>query len=88
MTNKCTSVTGNFDGHGGASMQYRAHRPMQHDQGFTGSHWMPPSGDYSLCIAPAAARVTINTTIMEHVPTLVGRFNGHRDGAVLYSAHC
>jgi hypothetical protein len=44
---------------------------MQHDQGFTGSHWTPPSGDYSLCITPAAARATINTTIMEHVPTLL-----------------
>jgi DUF1365 family protein len=44
---------------------------MQHDQGFTGSHWMPLLGNYSLHIAPAAARVTINTTIMEHVPTLL-----------------
>jgi hypothetical protein len=32
---------------------------------------MPPSGDYLLCIAPAAARATINTMIMEHVPTLL-----------------
>ena len=68
MANKCTSIAGHFDGHGGAPMRYGAHRPMQHDQGFTGSHWTPPSGDYLLRIAPAAAS---NTTIMEHVPTLL-----------------
>jgi hypothetical protein len=32
---------------------------------------MPPSGNYSLRIAPAATRATINTTIMQHVPTLL-----------------
>ena len=44
-----------------------------HDQGFTRSHWMPPSGNYYLlCIAPEAARATaINTTMMQHVPTLL-----------------
>jgi hypothetical protein len=26
---------------------------MQNDQGFTGSHWTPPSGNYSLHIAGA-----------------------------------
>jgi hypothetical protein len=44
---------------------------MQYNQGFTGSHPTPPSGDYSLHIAPAATRVTINTTIMQNVPTLL-----------------
>jgi len=44
---------------------------MQHDQGFTGSHWTPSSGDYSLRIAQAAARAIINTTMMQHVPTLL-----------------
>ncbi len=52
-------------------MRYGAHRPMQHDQGFTRSHWTPPSGNYSLRIAPAAARATINSMIMKHVPTLL-----------------
>jgi len=32
-------------------------------------HW--PLGDYSLHIAPGAARATINITIVEHVPTLL-----------------
>jgi hypothetical protein len=46
---------------------------MQHDQGFTGSHclWTPPSGDYSLRIAPAATRATADETTMQHVPTLL-----------------
>jgi hypothetical protein len=58
MTNKCTSSAGRFDGHGGAPEQYRGHRPMRHVQGYSGSHWTPPSGNYSLRIAPAAARAT------------------------------
>jgi len=57
--------------HGGAPMQYGAHRLMQHDQGFTGSQSTPPSSNYSLHIAPAASRATINTKIMEHLPTLL-----------------
>jgi hypothetical protein len=44
---------------------------MQHDRGFTGSHWTPPSGNYLLRIAQAAARATITSTIMKHVPTLL-----------------
>ena len=44
---------------------------MQHDQGFTGSHWTLPLGDYLLRIAQAAARATINSMIMKHVPTLL-----------------
>jgi hypothetical protein len=44
---------------------------MQHDQGFTGSHWTLPSGDYLLRISQAAARVTINIKIMGHEPTLL-----------------
>jgi len=71
VANKCTSVAGHFDGHGGAPVWYGAHRLMQHDQGFTGSHWMPPSGNYSLRIALAAARATINSTIIKFVPTLL-----------------
>jgi hypothetical protein len=44
---------------------------MQHAQGYTGSHWMPPSGDYSLRIASAAARATANKTTMYYLPTLM-----------------
>ena len=68
-TNKCTSVVGHFDGHGGVPVPYGAHRLMQHDQGFIGSHWMPPLGNYLLRIAPTAARATANETTIQHVPT-------------------
>ena len=47
------------------------HRLMQHVQGYTGSHWMPPSGDYSLRIASAAARATANKTNMQNVSTML-----------------
>ena len=72
MANKYTSVTGHFDGHSVAPVQYRVNFLMQHDQGFTGSHWTPSSGNYSLRIVPAAARATINTTMMQNVPTFLG----------------
>jgi len=60
-----------FDGHGEALKQYMRHRPMQHVQGYTGSHWTPPSGDYSLHIALAAARAPANKTTMYYLPTLM-----------------
>ena len=44
---------------------------MKHDQGFTGSHWTPPLGEYLLRIALAAARVTAKELTMQHVPTLL-----------------
>jgi hypothetical protein len=58
MVSTCSTTVGHFDGHGGPLVQYEAHRPMQHVQGYSGSHWTPPSGNYWLCIAPAAARAT------------------------------
>jgi hypothetical protein len=58
MTNKCTSSTSRFDGHGGVPDQYRWHCLMRHVQGYSRSHWMLASGDYSLRITPAAARAT------------------------------
>jgi hypothetical protein len=33
---------------------------MEHIQGFTRSHWMPPSGECLRRIAPAAAMVDIS----------------------------
>ncbi len=68
-TNKCTSVAGHFNGHAEALKQYMRHCPMQHVQGYTRSHWTLPSGNYSLRIAPAAARTTINKPTMQNVPT-------------------
>jgi hypothetical protein len=42
---------------GNAAVRSGAHRPMEHIQGFTRSHWMPPSGVCLRRIAPAAAMV-------------------------------
>jgi hypothetical protein len=58
MTSKCTSVVARFEGLADAPEQYRWHCLMRHVQGYLGSHWTTPSGDYSLRIAPAAARAT------------------------------
>jgi hypothetical protein len=44
MASTCSSIVGCFDGHGGPLMQYEAHRPTQHVQGYSGSHWMPALG--------------------------------------------
>jgi hypothetical protein len=68
MMIKCTLSAIRFDGHGGPPVQYKAHQPMQHVQGSSRSHWMPPSGNYLLRIAPAAARATANETMEKNVP--------------------
>jgi hypothetical protein len=60
---------------------------MQNDLGFTGSHWTPPSGDYSLRIGLVATRATINKTMMQNIPSFSGCFDGHRDAALLYHVH-
>jgi hypothetical protein len=58
ITSKCTSVAARFEGLADAPEQYRQHGSMRHVQGYLGIHWMPPSGNYLLHIAPAAARAT------------------------------
>jgi hypothetical protein len=63
-TIKCTYVAGHFDGHAEALKRYIRHRPMQHVQGYSGSHWTLPLGDYLLHITPAATTVTANKTKM------------------------
>jgi hypothetical protein len=62
MASTCSSAIGRFDGHGSPPVQYEAHSPMQHVQGYIGSHWTPPLGNFSLLIAPAATRATANKT--------------------------
>jgi hypothetical protein len=64
MANKCTLSAGRFNGHSGAPEGYRWHRLMQHVKGYSGSHWTPASGDYLLCIAPAAASATVKQTLI------------------------
>jgi hypothetical protein len=77
MMNKCTSSASHFDGHSGAPEQYRRHRPMRHVQGYSGSHWMLPSGNYLLRIAPAAARATGKQTTINKYTYKAGCFDGH-----------
>jgi hypothetical protein len=50
-------IAGDFDCHADAAVRRGAHRPMEHIQGFTGSHWMLPLGKRLRRIAPAAAMV-------------------------------
>ncbi len=86
--NECTSIAGHFDGHTEAFKQFMRHCPMEYVQRHIGSHWKPPSGNYSLRIAPADARTTINHTTMNNYTYFAGRFDGHRNVAVRYRTHC
>ena len=54
---KCTYFAGRFDGHADAPVRYGMHRSMEHVHGFKQSHWTPPLGENSPCIAPADAMV-------------------------------
>ena len=54
---KCRRIAGDFDCHADAAVRRGPHRPIEHIQGFTRSHWMLPSGKCLRCIAPAAAMV-------------------------------
>jgi len=51
---------------------------------------VPPLGNYSLCIAPAAARATPNKTIMTNAPTLLAISLAMvvRGALVQYQAYC
>jgi hypothetical protein len=57
-----------------AAVRRRAHRPIEHIQGFTWSHWMPPSGECLRQTASAAAIVgqfletTLNTNKTQLLP--------------------
>jgi hypothetical protein len=50
-------IDGNFYCHGDAVVRRGAHCPIEHVQGFTQSHWMPPPVECSHRIAQAAAMV-------------------------------
>jgi hypothetical protein len=61
---------------------------MQHVQGYSGSHWTLASGNYSLRIAPAAARATGKQTTINKYTYKAGRFNGHSNAPVRNRTHC
>jgi len=54
---KCRQIDDDFDGHGDAAVRRGVHCPMEHIQGLSRSHWMPPSGECLHSIAPTAAIV-------------------------------
>jgi hypothetical protein len=87
MMNECTSDVGHFDGHGGAPGQYRRHCPMRRVQGYLGSHWTPPLGNYSLRIAPVATRATGKQTTINKYTYFAGRFDGHGNPPVRNRVH-
>jgi hypothetical protein len=66
MPNECTSIAACFEGLADALEQYRRHPLMQHVQHYSGSHWMPASGEFSLRIAPVAARATGKQTTINN----------------------
>jgi hypothetical protein len=87
MASTCLSVAGHFDGHGRPPVQYEAHCPMQHVQGYSGSHWMPALGKYLLRIAPVTARATGKQTTINKYTYKAGRFHGHGNAPVRNRAH-
>jgi hypothetical protein len=88
MASTCSSVIGYFDGHGGPPVQYKVHRLMQHVQGYSGSHWMLPSGNYLLRITPAAARATANETTTKKCTKKTGHVDGRGGAPVQNRMHC
>jgi len=54
---KYTRFAGHFDDHADAPVGCGTHCPIEHNQGFTWSHWTLPSGNYSHRTALAAAMV-------------------------------
>jgi hypothetical protein len=87
MASTCSSVVGHFDGHGSQLAQWEVHRPMQHVQGYSGSHWTLPLGNYLLRIAPAAARATATETTTKKCTKETGHFDGRGGVPVQYHAH-
>jgi hypothetical protein len=77
---KITSVAAHFEGLANAPEQYRWHCLMRHVQGYPGSHWTPPLGNYLLCITPAATRATANK--MKKWTKFAGNFDGRGLGCL------
>ncbi len=71
MTLKCTSIAAHFKGLVDVPEQYKGHHLMRDVKGYLGSQWTPPSGNYLLCIAPAAARAAANKMTTKIRPTLL-----------------
>ena len=59
-----------FDARVHAPARHRRYRPIEGVQGFTRSHWTPPSGEYSGRIAPDGRRGQMPKKNDEKVPYL------------------
>jgi hypothetical protein len=72
---KCRQIAGDFDCHADATVQSGAHCLIEHNQGFTWSHLMPPLVECLRPIAPAAVMVikivetTLNTINTQLLPS-------------------
>jgi hypothetical protein len=61
---------------------------MRHVQGDIRSHWTLSSGDYSLRIATGGRHGNNQQNGDAKCTLFAGHFDGHRNAAVLYRAHC
>jgi hypothetical protein len=66
-----TTIATRFDGRNDAPMQYRVHRPKEGVQGITRSHWMLPSGEYSLHFIPGDNEVACKKKTTKKAPYLL-----------------
>jgi hypothetical protein len=77
MASKCSSIAAHFECLADVPVQYKAHCLMHHFRGYTRSHWTLLSGNYLLCITPAAARATANKTATNKCTHFAGHYDGH-----------
>ncbi len=66
-----TTIATCFNGRNDVTVQCRVHCPMEGVQGFTRSHWMPPSGKYFLCIILVDNGVACKKQMTERPPYLL-----------------
>jgi hypothetical protein len=67
---KMQKIKGNFNHHANVVVQYGTHDPMEHIQGFTRSHWMPPSGECLCLCAVLPRRLPFSTNLLKKNITL------------------
>jgi hypothetical protein len=60
---------------------------MQHVQGYTGSLWALPLGNYLLHITLVATRATANKTTTKKCTNFAGHFDGWGGAPVQYCVH-
>ena len=60
--------------HADAAIQHGAHRLIEHIQGFTWSHWMPPLGECLCLITPAVKEFVETTLITNQTQLLASKF--------------